>query len=199
MNYTKKNKPLFADVITEAVTTTIPSLRIRKNINSIKPNDDKLKLLKTAIEKSIETGEYAKLVTYHSQLMYTIHSFESINQRFLPWHRVYLIKFEEMLDTVMKKENPDKDYNIAIPYWDWEHDHAIPDFFKDLMPKMDVKVYLWAGSSRPLGSKVFSLKVKRFTEKDSNQWPTESQITQIKQNNKFKDFFIDLENGPHGT
>ncbi len=35
-----------------------------------------------------------------------------INQRFLPWHRVYLAKFEEMLNNVMKKETGE-DHNIA--------------------------------------------------------------------------------------
>jgi tyrosinase-like protein len=69
--------------------------------------------------------------------------FRQANQRFLPWHRVYLIKFEEMLNDVMKKEEPGRDYNIAFSYWDWEHDRAIPELFKDLKPSMDVEVYFY--------------------------------------------------------
>ena len=33
------------------------------------------------------------------------------NQRFLPWHRAYLAKFEEMLNNVMKRETGE-DHNI---------------------------------------------------------------------------------------
>ena len=43
----------------------------------------------------------------------------------------------------MKKEEPGRDYNIAFSYWDWEHDRAIPELFKDLKPSMDVEVYFY--------------------------------------------------------
>ncbi len=74
--------------------------------------------------------------------MFPIHTMPGmprINQRFLPWHRVYLAKFEEMLNNVMKKETSE-DHNIALPYWDWEHDCELPEFLNDFTRKMDVDV-----------------------------------------------------------
>jgi hypothetical protein len=56
------------------------------------------KPIKKSIGKAISSGEYSKLVTFHSKYMFEIHSFCDAwtNQRFLPWHRVSLVKFEEL-------------------------------------------------------------------------------------------------------
>jgi tyrosinase len=210
----KKDKTRTRGAMAESVPTiSVADLRIRKNVNSLKSSDDEYKLLKTAIEHSIKTDEYAKFVTIHSQYSYRIHSVDAINQRFLPWHRVFLIEYEKMLNTVMKKENPDKDYNIALPYWDWEHDHDIPEFYKDLTPKRDVKVYLWISRDRLFASPVVTLQVKRFPNhlpaNPELTWPDESLVTRIKQNDTFKNFSLQFEAGkdedndkffgPHGS
>ena len=39
---------------------------------------------------------------------------------FLPWHRMYLIRFEEMCQEVLNK--PD----FGLPYWDWAADGELP-------------------------------------------------------------------------
>ena len=61
-----------------------------------------------------------------------------LNERFLPWHRIDPLKFEEILNNVMKKETG-KDYNIAIPYWDQDY-RDLPEFLKDLTPTMNVEI-----------------------------------------------------------
>src|SRR5262249_41742623 len=41
-------------------------------------------------------------------------------QRFLPWHRLYLFK----LENVLRQKQP----AVTIPYWDYANDHARPDW-----------------------------------------------------------------------
>jgi tyrosinase len=209
--YKRKGHLQLADTMSQSLSEqgTI-SLKVRKNIDSLKPTDDEYKLLKTAIKKTMESDQYAKFVTIHSQYMYSIHSADSINQRFLPWHRVFLVEYEKLLNSIMKTENPDKDYDIAIPYWDWEHDHNIPEFYADLTPKKDVQVYIWGGRDRLIASPVVTLQAKRFPiihPNDPNdpdfKWPDESVVKRIKQNDKYKNFCWDMEagdngDGPHG-
>jgi tyrosinase len=186
-------------------------LKERKNIKELYPTETTT--LKTAIEKAISLGEYQKFVTFHSQYMMDIHSFlVNINQRFLPWHRVYLVKFEEMLNTVMKRETG-KEHNIAIPYWDWEHDHELPEFLNDLTPKMDVEVYFWNDDNTQDGTAVVNLTVKRFLGTNpavpSLQVITEQRVNGIRNEKRYKNFAIRLERGippidprdggPHGA
>ena len=74
--------------------------------------------LRDAIEKLYNDGFYDKLVSVHDN-QYRIHN----NLRFLPWHRVYLLKFERALRTI--------DSSLSIPYWDWENDIGKLDGFED--------------------------------------------------------------------
>jgi tyrosinase len=182
------------------------TVRTRKNINELKPEEKDI--YKNAIEKAISLGEYQKFVTIHSQYMMEIHSSGTRpNQRFLPWHRTYLAKFEELLNTIMKKETG-KDQNLSLPYWDWEQDRALPEFFKDIKPTMDIDVYLYDNSGISLGKKTFTFTVKRFpgTAPRFEDLPTEQLVNQIKNNTKYTNFAYQLEIGksfsfigPHAT
>jgi hypothetical protein len=178
-------------------------LRERKNIDEFVDDQGAKETLKDALDKSIKLGEYSKLVTFHSQYMYDIHSFGGaprVNERFLPWHRVYLIKLEEMLNNVMKKEEPSKDFNIAFPYWNWEHTRKIPDWFQDITPRMDVEVYLYDENGEPTGTQIFNVQVERSPNPNlSNELPNEDQVNQVKQRNTFVTFTERLEFGPHNA
>jgi tyrosinase len=170
------------------------TLRERKNIKDLKPEEEEL--LKTALEKAISSGEYAKLVTFHSQYMFDIHSFTRANQRFLPWHRVYLVKFEEMLNNAMKRET-NNDHNIAVPYWDWIVDRDIPKLFQDpiFTPTFDVDIYLWSDVGLPPVLTPYNIKVKRFpgTDPDVPELPSQQEIDPIKMETVFPRFSLSLE------
>ena len=53
------------------------------------------------------SGTLGQLVDIHGDPIHLPHT----TQRFLPWHRVYLLKFEQALQAV----HPD----VTLPYWDW--------------------------------------------------------------------------------
>jgi tyrosinase len=174
-------------------------MRKRKNVKDLEPKEQEL--LKTAFEKAVKSGEHMKLMTFHSQYMFDIHSFPRANQRFLPWHRVYLIKFEEMLNNVVKQE-ANNNSSIALPYWNWATERDIPELFHDpiFRPTFDIDVYLWREVGLPPVLTTFNdFKVKRFlgTDPDVPELPTKEEVDQIKSETEFARFSLGLESGPH--
>ena len=142
------------------------------------------------------------MVTFHSQFMFDIHSTGGphVNQRFLPWHRVYVVKLEEMLNTVMKQAEPGKEFNIGFPYWDWEHDRQVPALFQNFLPRMEVEVFQYDDFGQPVGSQIFDRQVKRFPDPDlQNKLPTSQRINTIKNFTTFIPFTDRLEVGPHAN
>lgn len=72
-------------------------------------------IFKNIVNQLIQNGTYDDFVNWHgtddsTMAPHRMHGTE----RFLPWHRAYLLKFEREL----KKVNP----NAFIPYWDWGND-----------------------------------------------------------------------------
>jgi tyrosinase len=68
-------------------------------------------------------GTLGQLVEIHNEM-----HMQHINSRLLPWHRVYLLLFEEALHNY----HPD----VCIPYWDWtrpEEQH-FPDWLSGILP-----------------------------------------------------------------
>lgn len=175
--------------------------RKRLNISELEKDNQAAEVFMTALRLSIESGEYSKIVTFHSQYMFDIHSFGGAphtNERFLPWHRVYLLKFENLLNEVMEKANPGKEYNISIPYWNWEQYREIPHLLKDYMPAMDIEVYLYDDNNQQTGSQVFNLQVERSPDDNlSDKLPIQSMIDQISAKDTFVEFTDRLEKLPH--
>ncbi|MFJ8858009.1 tyrosinase family protein [Streptomyces sp. NPDC102451] len=78
------------------------------------------KRLVDAILELKRTGRYDDFVSLHRQ--YYVTDAESrprpahMTPSFLPWHRRYLLEFEEALQAV--------DPRVSIPYWDWTRDNT---------------------------------------------------------------------------
>jgi tyrosinase len=77
-----------------------------------------------------ERGEYDKYVHWHHHVMVPTvlpHEPKDATYRngahrgpaFLPWHREFLLQLETELRSI--------DGSVAIPYWDWTQDAALPD------------------------------------------------------------------------
>ena len=69
--------------------------------------------------KKISTKEpfksgFEELILTHPTLASHIHN----KAQFLPWHRLFLLKFEKLLQEV--------DPRVTLPYWDWSLSHLSP-------------------------------------------------------------------------
>lgn len=75
---------------------------------------------------------YGKLVSHHANMMHNMHgSMGPVGrQRFLAWHRVYLLKFEQMGQAI--------DADFFIPYWKWTTNRSVPSWLKSFTPKVTV-------------------------------------------------------------
>ena len=68
----------------------------------------------------------APLVDIHSNAIHQMHS----NPRFLPWHRIYLLRMEELLMAV--------DPTVCIPYWKSSEEQAFPSWLLGFTPTVNL-------------------------------------------------------------
>ncbi len=66
------------------------------------------------------------LVDIHSNVIHQMHG----NPRFLPWHRIYLIRLEELLQMV--------DPTVCIPYWKSSEEQAFPAWLLGFTPTVNL-------------------------------------------------------------
>ena len=66
------------------------------------------------------------LVDIHSNAIHQMHS----NPRFLPWHRIYLVRMEELLMSV--------DPTVCIPYWKSSDEQAFPSWLLGFTPTVNL-------------------------------------------------------------
>lgn len=89
-----------------------------------------------ALNIRIADGSFGQLVDVHADMMHHMHDMPAAGdpsgaigqQRFLPWHRVYLLMLEQLLEGV----HPD----VTIPYWDWTSaaEESIPGWLTGYTP-----------------------------------------------------------------
>ncbi|WP_441247920.1 tyrosinase family protein [Kitasatospora sp. McL0602] len=75
-----------------------------------------------ALQAAHASGAYGKLAAAHADMSHRMHSMSGPigAQRFLPWHRRYLLELENLL----RAGTP----TLTVPYWDYANDHARPDW-----------------------------------------------------------------------
>lgn len=66
------------------------------------------------------------LVDIHSNAIHQMHS----NPRFLPWHRIYLLRLEELLQMV--------DPTVCIPYWKSSEEQGFPAWLLGFTPTVNL-------------------------------------------------------------
>jgi hypothetical protein len=118
---------------------------------------------KNATTTLVNNGKYHSLVMIHHDMKHHMHSMMSMHgmpmsdpkgrQRFLPWHRAFVLHFEMELQAV--------DPSVFVPYWDWlnqrelppqlvnflglSHGRNAPPLSGDLLPKQNTSVH-WPAS-----------------------------------------------------
>jgi tyrosinase len=71
-------------------------------------------------------GALGPLVDIHANAMHNMHR----NPRFLPWHRIYLLRMEELLMMV--------DPTVCIPYWKSSEEQAFPSWLLGFTPTVNL-------------------------------------------------------------
>ncbi len=119
------------------------------------------------------SNPYGKMVAIHADMTHDMHGMDAAGtQRFLPWHRDYLMKFEKMLKAI--------DPLCFIPYFDWTSNPAVPS---------------WIGNFKPT---VFVPGQGAVIVKRNASIPAVKNIATIIGQTSYTQFTDQLENGPHG-
>jgi len=145
-----------------------------------------------AINTLNSNGRYAELVVNHGgNVANSKHDMHGMNaddtkspygiQRFLAWHRVYLLMF----DNALKEVDP----TVSLPYWDWVEDRAIPSWLEGLKPTVVV--------TPPGPGSVGTVQVVRNAG-DDKQLPIRENIAAVLSNRDFTNFTSVQPDFPNG-
>lgn len=107
-------------------------LRVRK---SQKELGSELELaFRNAVEKLVDDGTYATLVRIHADMSHNMHGSMGLVGllRFLPWHRQYLLAFEELLIAADRELRPNASERLYLPFWHWVD--PFPDWLSGFLP-----------------------------------------------------------------
>jgi len=160
--------------------STLPSkaMAVRKRSSAMTPTEKNTfrRVLRRLIKSAGDPNEYGIMVEHHSNMMHNMHGSMGLvgEQRFLPWHRVYLLKLEQMGQAI--------DSAFFIPYWDWTTERRIPTWLKSFRPRVKV-----TGPNIPIVR----------NPGPGSQLPSPSQINSILGRSTFTQFTRSLEQGPH--
>lgn len=153
---------------------------VRKNQKNVGP--DFPNAFRTAIENLTQKGNYSRIVGIHANMDHRMHSMNGPvgTRRFLPWHRIYLIKMEAELRVI--------DPSLYIPYWDWVNDREVPAWLNDFLPQ---------GVTDLNGT---PLTVTRYpgTDPDFHDLPAQSDLDNVQSKSTYLQFTQALE-GVHNT
>src|SRR5262249_27598216 len=123
--------------------------------------------------KALNSGgiptQYGQFVAIHGEMGHHMHTGMGGGpvgrERFLPWHRDFLIKFEQSLQTV--------DPQAFIPYWHWSVDRKVPKWLSKFKPTVNVPPTSMSGPQ--------TVKVTRSAH-HSVALPTAAQINSLDAN-----------------
>lgn len=150
---------------------------VRKNQKDVVTDSDFTTRFKDAVQTLITRGNYSRIVGIHANMDHRMHSMSGPvgTQRFLPWHRIYLLKFEAELKII--------DSSLHIPYWDWITDRDVPDWIKDFLPQGTIDL-----NGQPIS-------VTRFpgTSPDAPNLPTSADMNRVLTQNTYRQFTTALE------
>jgi tyrosinase len=125
----------------------------------------------------IAQGNYSRLVDIHADMDHRMHSMNGPvgTRRFLPWHRIYLTKFEAELRIV--------DAGLYVPYWDWANDRDVPAWLKDFLPQ----------GTTDLNGNPITLTRFPGTDPQTPDLPTQADLDQAQAGTNYLDFTTALE------
>lgn len=126
-----------------------------------------------------DPNSYGDMVGFHRDMDNNMHSMNAVGtQRFLPWHRAYLVKLELLGQLI--------DPAFFIPYWNWSAAPlGVPAWLVPFLPTVKV-----------VGA---NITVTRATIVPPPALPTVAQVNAVLANATYTTFTTALENGPHNS
>jgi tyrosinase len=108
----------------QGIIDAIAHRRVRKDISTLSPTDPDLATYKQAITlmKALPSSDKRN---WTNQANIHFNSCPHGNWLFLPWHRAYLYRFEEICRELTGSTT------FALPYWNWTKNPQIPAVFFD--------------------------------------------------------------------
>lgn len=105
-------------------------MAVRKRASALTPAEQQRYV--NGVTTLIANGTYGQLVAIHADMQHMQHgSMGSIGrERFLPWHRDFLLQLEKALQQI--------DPQAFVPYWQWTDDRTIPSFLANVLPQVPV-------------------------------------------------------------
>jgi hypothetical protein len=94
---------------------------VRKSADTLTAAEQQI--FKSAVTKAIADGTYLRLVNIHADMAHDMHTMPGMpagTLRFLPWHRLYLVNFEQALRVF--------EPTFFIPHWRWIDQSSIPSW-----------------------------------------------------------------------
>lgn len=151
-----------------------------KRCNESKLSKKKRKLFVEAYMELAESGWLNQFVNIHGDMSYNFHTCNMMNgvcdvigsYRFLAWHRLYLLKFEEKLR--------EYDSSLFVPFWRWTKSRKFPKWLEDVKPE---------GMVNRMGK---TYNVTREIE-SPQRLPTKADIKSRMALDNYKDFTLALE------
>ena len=189
-----KKSDLFKKSFTSAEVENLNKLTLDSNVAAtaqIRKNEAILteaekNAFKDTVKQLVASGAYNKIVNIHEDMKHDMHGrmhgmiSKTGVQRFLGWHRAYLIEVEKEF----QKINP----SVNIPYWQWTKNQSFPEWLSDLLPQ----------SLTTLGGKVYN--VTRNIGVNQPTLPTKKSIEDILKISDYTTFTLALEGWkPYGA
>lgn len=108
----------------QALLDKIRNRPVRRDISTLGASDPIVVAYRTAVQKLRDAdSDPSKLVTWTKQSNIHRDHCPHGNWLFLPWHRAYLLRFEE----ICRDLSGMKDF--ALPYWNWSANPSLPAVF----------------------------------------------------------------------
>lgn len=134
-----------------------------------------------SVNELINSGWYNDFVNIHGDMTHNMHTCNMMTgqctllgaYRFLAWHRVYLLKIEQKLKEIDKKN--------FIPYWKWSENKRFPTWLADLLPKNLIN----------RNGEIYS--VERKLEKPSSELPSKEDIKSRLSIKNYREFTLAIE------
>jgi len=155
-----------------------PPIRLR--LNEAQIIDDEKQRFKDVVTAAIANGLYSRFLAIHMDMSHRMHTMNGDavgTQRFLPWHRDYLLK----LETAMRAFDP----AFIIPYWDWTTDRQVPGWLANFLP---------AGVKDPAGHAIqITRDPGNSSDAEARALPTVADVAALATVGTYTEFTLRLE------